>query len=452
MPKLTNWHPTSHSWFLGIGIDKYQSFDALSNAVKGVSEVRDILLDKYDLDKECIITLFDRNASKEKIIDTLDDLGSKIKPGDKLIIYYSGHGHLNHSLGLGYWIPIDAKRGKASSYLPNSTIRDYVKGIRAKHILLISDSCFSGSLFIQGAFRTTRAVKELDGLVSRWAICSGRHDEEVYDGQPGENSPFTQSFIDYLTQTKSDSVNVARLADHVIEQTAANYEQLPDGRPMFGVGHQGGQYIFWKKDVSIGNNRSKSMAKSTILNERLKETSELGKPLRVSKKILVAIISTMAFAAIGLFLVSVESENADHLKNETASKVHKNIPENEKNLEVKPLVPAIAIPSISKISDAEIELYELKNYKGRMFPIYGMKSSTVDNFSKVVVEGLQFNDVISSVTILIPSDYEFILYEKKRQKGKSISLSGNGQKQYFPNIGSLLGEISSCELKKKQHQ
>ena len=43
MPKLTSWHPTSQSWFLGIGIDNYKSFDKLSNAVKGVTEVKEVL-------------------------------------------------------------------------------------------------------------------------------------------------------------------------------------------------------------------------------------------------------------------------------------------------------------------------------------------------------------------------------------------------------------------------
>ena len=100
---------------------------------------------------------------------------------------------------------------------------------------------------MQGQFRSSRAIEELDNLNSKWAICSGRHDEKVYDGDVGDNSPFTKSFISALNGNDRNGLNVARIADLVIEQTAANYEQLPDGRPMFGVGHQGGQYIFRNK-------------------------------------------------------------------------------------------------------------------------------------------------------------------------------------------------------------
>ncbi|MDG2449499.1 MAG: hypothetical protein P8M34_07665 [Saprospiraceae bacterium] len=105
---------------------------------------------------------------------------------------------------------------------------------------------------------------------------------------------------------------------------------------------------------------------------------------------------------------------------------------------------------ISNVNDAVIELYELTEFKGRMFPLYGANSSTIDNFGKIEVAGLEFNDVISSLTLAIPSDYEFVLYENKKQKGEMISLSGNSKLQNFPNIGSLLGKVSSCELRKKK--
>ena len=477
MPKLTQWNPSSNSWFLGIGIDSYQNFDGLSNAVKGVKEVKDVLLDHYDLDEECVVTLFDKKATKENIIDTLDELGGKIKPEDKLLIYYSGHGHLNNTLGLGYWIPIDAKKGKASSYLPNSTIRDYVKGIKAKHILLISDSCFSGSLFMQGAYRTSRAVQELDSLNSRWAICSGRHDEEVYDGTPGENSPFTQSFIDYLKKNEKESVNVGRVADHVIEQTAANYEQLPDGRPMFGVGHQGGQYIFWKKD-SI----SPSQAAVQRTERSEKSESDIKVPDTPEKKTLpISKISVgLAVLAIGLIIGFTQLDRSDPMdvsstplslvdpilnesiesESNSSQKISDQIKKNSTISDKKSKESLGTVSEVNKkkvatpvlindVNDAVIELYELPNYKGRMFPIYGEQSSKIDNFNDIEIKGLKFNDVISSVTLAIPSDYEFILYENKKQKGQKIAFSGNGMKKEYPTLGALMGKVSSCELRKK---
>lgn len=237
------------SWFLGIGINQYQHFPSLNNAVKDVKDLVRLLQEDYDLLPERTITLFDKDATRRNIIVTLDELQKKVGAEDKLLIYYSGHGHLNKAIGKGYWIPTDAEENNTADYIRNSTVREYIETFRALHTLLISDSCFSGTLFVRGASRSAEALEELASIPSRWAICSGRHDQAVYDGNPGENSPFAESIMDALRRNQSPAFNVGKLIDRVIEQTRSNYEQLPEGNPLYGVGHKGGQYVFLKKDL-----------------------------------------------------------------------------------------------------------------------------------------------------------------------------------------------------------
>jgi uncharacterized protein (TIGR02145 family) len=271
---LSNWTLDAKSWFLGIGINEYQEFPNLSNAVKDVQNILDVLVSQYDVNPECVITLFDQEAHEENIIDKLDFLGNVLEEDDKLIIYYSGHGKLNTKLNLGYWIPHDGKAVSAARYILNSTIRDYIGAYKAKHILLVSDACFSGSIFISGSQRSTRAIDELDQIQSRWAICSGRHDEAVYDGDPGTNSPFARSLIDILNYNKRDYLNIADVANRVIEQTAANYEQLPEGRPMYGVGHDGGQYIFRRRGAEpVSKSQTNNSIDESTVKSNIKETS-----------------------------------------------------------------------------------------------------------------------------------------------------------------------------------
>ncbi len=241
--------PKGKSWFFGIGINNYSEFSKLNNAVNDIESIQNLLVNKYDVEPDCTITVLNEAATREHIIDELDSLVKKIQPEDKLIIYYSGHGHLDKNTDRGYWIPHDAQRGKTSNYIRNSTIREFIKDLRARHVLLISDSCFSGTLFVRGANRSTAAIDELETIPSRWAICSGRHDEEVYDGNPGENSPFAQSILETLSNNQKPAFNVVKLADRVVEQTRSNYKQLPEGNPLYEVGHKGGQYVFHlKKD------------------------------------------------------------------------------------------------------------------------------------------------------------------------------------------------------------
>ncbi|MEM7104960.1 MAG: caspase family protein [Bacteroidota bacterium] len=238
--------PLGKSWFFGVGINQYQEFANLNNAVRDVRDVCQLLQQEYDISAETTTLLLDTDATRFKIISALDSLKKKIQPEDKFIIYYSGHGHLDED-GKGFWIPTDGMKENTGYYIRNSTIRDYIQDIKALHTLLISDSCFSGTLLLRGQNRSTAAVDELGKKKSRWAICSGRHDEEVYDGPPGGNSPFCESIIDTLKENKLPGLNVAKLADKVIELTRANYSQLPEGAPIFNAGHKGGQYIFKRK-------------------------------------------------------------------------------------------------------------------------------------------------------------------------------------------------------------
>lgn len=242
-PELRN-TSLGRSWFFGIGINRYREFPTLNNAVKDVEDIRDLLIGKYDLDQDRSFLLRDDQATRENIMEQLDQLTTLIGNRDKLLIYYSGHGHLNNTTGLGYWIPHDAKKQKTAQYILNSTIRDYIRVIPSRHTLLISDACFSGSLFVRGGQRSGEALNELETIPSRWALCSGRHDEQVYDGIPGQNSPFAASILEVLHRNRKPSINILKLIDRVVDQTRANYRQLPEGNPLFDVGHKGGQYVF----------------------------------------------------------------------------------------------------------------------------------------------------------------------------------------------------------------
>ena len=64
------------------------------------------------------------------------------------------------------------------------------------------------------------------------------------DGPPGENSPFAASILYVLQQNEWPKLNVSQLTEQVLEMTRANYQQLPEGSYLQGVGHKGGQYVF----------------------------------------------------------------------------------------------------------------------------------------------------------------------------------------------------------------
>ena len=65
---------------------------------------------------------------------------------DKFLIYYAGHGYLDNDINKGFWLPINAQKEDPSNWISNSDITDQLIGIKSKHLLVIADSCFSGTL------------------------------------------------------------------------------------------------------------------------------------------------------------------------------------------------------------------------------------------------------------------------------------------------------------------
>jgi len=232
------------NYILGIGINDYEVCPKLNNAVKDVQDFIHLMTQSFDFKSENVTVLFDEEATRDNILQTLDDLASKLTDTDNLIIYFSGHGEYKKSQNNGYWIPVNAEQ-KHSQYISNSDIKDHLNVIKAHHIFLISDACFSGSLFrsSQGKNVTTY----YDKYASRWGLTSGRG--IVPDGKPGTNSPFAKELLKHLRRTATDkkAIGVQTLCAAVTDTVAPNGEQLPTGQPLMVKGHDLGQFVFTPK-------------------------------------------------------------------------------------------------------------------------------------------------------------------------------------------------------------
>lgn len=259
-PKTIN---LGRSWFLGIAINQYDHWPQLNNAVKDVEDFAELLLNGYDVEQECCTIIKEQDATEDNIHKQLKRLRDQVAPNDKVLIYYSGHGHLENGKR-GYWVPQDAGKDSTHDFVGNSTILEYLEDINSLHTLLISDACFSGSLLMGGATKSQDfALEELEQKPSRWALCSGRHNEEVHDGPPGENSPFAKALITILSENTKDLLNIGALVNQVIHLTRTRYKQLPLGSPVNVEGHKFGEYIF-KRLLDEATFWEKTIAKGTL--------------------------------------------------------------------------------------------------------------------------------------------------------------------------------------------
>ena len=156
------------------------SIPSLENPVGDALKLKIIFKEKYKFEDSDIVTLF--NPSNNDIKRSLMELSTRVQPEDNLVIFYGGHGIWVEKEKKGYWLMTDAKYGDQSSWLPNKEVLDLISKIPSQHTLLITDACFSGSVFRTRGLNAnaSTALKELDSKVSRVAITSG-NDTEVPD-------------------------------------------------------------------------------------------------------------------------------------------------------------------------------------------------------------------------------------------------------------------------------
>ncbi len=266
---------------LAIGIDNYKVCNQLHNPVKDIKEIVNVLQTKYDFAHENITYLLDSEASLKNIIDRLEYYVETQNEDDNIIILFCGHGDYDKTLELGYLMPYDSSPYERHSCLPYSTIFNYIKVIKSHHVLLITDSCFSGSLFnYRGAMET--AKDKLDRIPSKWAISSGRI-EPVLDGKPGDNSPFATSLINILTSNEEELLSVSDVTNKIISEVAGKQDQIPRGEPLQPLGHKGGEFIFKLKKPTNLKEISKNNLPQTEL-ESLKEILNIHYDLMAKKE------------------------------------------------------------------------------------------------------------------------------------------------------------------------
>ena len=227
-----------------VGINDYQYWPHLNNAVKDANDVAGTLMGMYDFEFSNVTLIKDEQATRNNIYKGLRSLIERVTPKDNLLIYFSGHGFYDELLSEGYWIPVDAKLNNSGDYLSNSDILKILGNIDSQHTFLVADACFSGSLFNE---QKRGYAENVEQFRSRWGLASGRL-EAVSDGSVGQNSPFAENFLKFLKENPKDKVAVSELVQFVKIQVSEVSDQTPIGNPLKGAGDEGGEFVFYKKN------------------------------------------------------------------------------------------------------------------------------------------------------------------------------------------------------------
>ena len=228
---------------LVIGIDDYQHLPKLKTALRDARAIADVLKREYGFR----VTLLE-NPSRGDIIESFDVLRETLGYKDNLLVYYAGHGWLDEEADRGYWLPKDAKPNRRTQWVSNSTLTDTLRALQAKHVMVVADSCFSGTL-VRGAnigLKGGDYWRRMAEKPARVAITSGGLEPVADQSGDGRHSPFAKAFIDALIGNDA-VIDGTTLFGRLRRPVMVAAEQTPEYSDVRNAGHEGGDFLFVRR-------------------------------------------------------------------------------------------------------------------------------------------------------------------------------------------------------------
>jgi hypothetical protein len=239
-----------------IGNNAYRQWPKLETAVDDARTVADVLSKKFGYKINLLI-----DATADDIIGALNDYVLTLHDNDVLIVYYAGHGQLDTRNKRTHWIPVDGETQRDTHWIPSYRVTDLVNKMKARKVLIISDSCYSGGLAADltgvvtgirpglGDDGRARAVGALWEVVSRTILTSGMLAPVLDDEGAGKSkhSLFARALLEVLDETTGvmtgDGLYTAVHARVVYRSQKMNFDQTPFYTGLAHAGHEGGDFI-----------------------------------------------------------------------------------------------------------------------------------------------------------------------------------------------------------------
>ena len=240
--------PSKRFYALVIGNNNYRFTKSLKTAVKDAEDVAKMLSEDFGFQTKLL-----RNATREEIMVEINRFKRELDANSNLLIYYAGHGYLDNRVKKAYWWPVNATPQDATEWISADDITISLKGMDARHVLVISDSCYSGAIprgEIVGTYKLTERERYLRKMMlgtSRTLIASGG-DEPVEDNSGNGHSVFANAFLKGLQTFEADIFTAEELFhDYIRIPVAGKSDQTPQFDPLYNSGHDSGVFVFFRK-------------------------------------------------------------------------------------------------------------------------------------------------------------------------------------------------------------
>ena len=225
---------------LVIGNDNYQELKTLQNAVNDANDVATLLKSSYGFEVDILI-----NANREEILNAFSRIRKQATKKDNILIYYAGHGwRYDTNDDEGFWLPVDSSMNNEFNWIPNTDIIRSVNRMKAKHVIVVADSCFSGTMTrsVNIAKKNSNFIEKIVNKKARTVLTSGGL-EPVSDVGGDGNSVFASAFLSILSENQG-VIDGSNLFNILRDKVVTNSDQTPEYGNIRKTGHDGGDFLF----------------------------------------------------------------------------------------------------------------------------------------------------------------------------------------------------------------
>ncbi len=208
-----------------IGVDAYQPpLPPLKAAVSDAERMADLF---RAMGFDQVVSIADNLATRSGILTLLEQkVASTAGPNDLVVVFFAGHGV---TVGeRGFIMPQDATSEAAKSGISVQQLKESALRMKAKHVLYLTDACFSGSMFRKSA--TTENTNTLAYWESAGGnrivqiVTAGKANETVLEA--GGWGAFTRAVhggVQGPADTNQDLVvTIEELAEYVTSQVVSS--------------------------------------------------------------------------------------------------------------------------------------------------------------------------------------------------------------------------------------
>jgi len=225
-----------------VGVSDYRgAIPKLNSPIKDIQEIGKIYREQFGYEVRTL-----PNADKASIVRALNRLIQESGENDSVTVFYAGHGQIVEKTGRGYWIPARASADDPTQWISNQDIGKALQNISARQVLLVSDSCYSGTLTRDAKVRRAEVLADPTAVLEKRSVTvlSSGGEEPVADAGRDGHSVFAWHFMQTLrgVEKLSNGVDVyERLTGSVTNE----FPQEPQYGEALGSGHErGGDFLF----------------------------------------------------------------------------------------------------------------------------------------------------------------------------------------------------------------